>query len=912
VRAELTNQNSDQPAALSVYDQIRLRAERQPDNPALLFQGNRPLTYGALWRQILEMAGSLNQMGIRRHDRVALVLPNGPEMLVAFLGTSAVATCAPLNPDYRAQEFEFYFKDLGVKALVVQSGWGATAREVAGALGVSIIDLTPKFDGAAGVFTLTGRNQVVSSPPAMATPDDKALMLHTSGTTSRPKMVPLSHKNICISALNIAASLRLQENDRCLDVMPLFHVHGLIGGGLSSLVSGGSVVVVPRFEVESFFLALREHRPTWYTAVPTIHQAVLAFASNNPAAATGLTLRFIRSCSAALPPSVMKTMEEIFRVPVIEAYGMTEASHQMASNPLPPGVRKTGSVGVSSGTRIAIMAEDGRFLEPGQAGEIVVRGDNVTSGYANNTEANEKSFVDGWFRTGDQGYLDPEGYLFLSGRLKELINRGGEKISPREIDEVLLLHPAVTQAATFAVPHHTLGEDVAAAIVFAPGQSATEEQIRRFVASRVAPFKVPQQIVITDTIPKGSTGKLRRLELATLLQAKLKFDFVAPKNNLEKQLAGLWSEALGVEPIGTRDNFFALGGNSLVAARLFTRINKVLGKSLPLVTLIESPTIEEMTKVLQGSKKSVVSSCLVPIRPQGRKPPFFCVHGPGGHVVNYAALAAHWDHDQPFYGLQSQSLVKDEGPLHRTVEDLAAQYVNEIRRVQPQGPYFVGGFCFGGQIAFEMAHQLRAKGETVALVALIESFVRQLPTSMASQRDSFYRNMRRIVRKVVLHLQRMPLSRPREALLYLGKRIENTSILTRLSFLRGLDRICQIFGGRLPKALELRDLTLIHYQAGRSYVTKPYAGPVALFLANETVETSASNPQETWGRLVPDIETYQLSCSHDNLLAEPNVKTLATMLRKCIDRELGRIGQAVRHQQRTNQVEQGRAHSPER
>ena len=439
-RAESMIQIAAEPEGLTLHDRIRRYAERQANAPAVLAPGRDPLTYGALWRQVELTGESLSGMEIARNDRVALVLPNGPEMVVGFLGVSAAAICAPLNPDYRAQELEFYFTDLEVKALVIQAGWGDIARNVARALGIAIIDLTPVSEGEAGAFVLSGPERPVLSPLAAPGPDDVALMLHTSGTTSRPKMVPLSHINLGESAFNIGASLGLSDNDRCLDVMPLFHVHGLIGGALSSLVAGGSVMIVPRFEAETFFQSLPLDRPTWYTAVPTMHQAILSFAAKNPQELTGHALRFIRSCSSPLPPTVMERLENIFQVPVIEAYGMTEASHQIASNPLPPGKRKPGSVGVPSGTEIAIMTADDCLLEAGEAGEIVVRGKTVTRGYENNPRANEQGFVGGWFRTGDQGHLDHDGYLYITGRLKELINRGGEKISPREVDDVLLQH----------------------------------------------------------------------------------------------------------------------------------------------------------------------------------------------------------------------------------------------------------------------------------------------------------------------------------------------------------------------------------------------------------------------------------------------------------------------------------------
>jgi acyl-CoA synthetase (AMP-forming)/AMP-acid ligase II len=344
-----------------------------------------------------------------------------------------------------------------------------------------------------------------------------ALVLHTSGTTSRPKLVPLTHRNVCASAHHIAATLELSPMDRCLNVMPLFHIHGLMAAVLASLEAGGSVFCTPGFSALKFFSWLQEADPTWYTAVPTMHQAILARAERNPRILAAARLRFVRSSSSSLPPRVMAELEKTFRAPVIEAYGMTEAAHQMASNPLPPRPRKPGTVGVAAGPEVAVMDEEGRILPAGSPGEVVIRGPNVTPGYQANPGANATSFTHGWFRTGDQGVLDPDGYLTITGRLKEIINRGGEKISPREVDEVLLDHPAVQQAVAFAVPHPTLGEEVAAAVVLRDGARATEEELRAFASGRLAPFKVPRTLLFLEEIPKGPTGKLQRIGLAAKL-----------------------------------------------------------------------------------------------------------------------------------------------------------------------------------------------------------------------------------------------------------------------------------------------------------------------------------------------------------------------------------------------------------
>ena len=481
-----------------------------------------PLTFGAVRALIRDTVVALNGLGYGRGDAIAIVLPNGPEMATAFLAVSAAAVSAPLNPAYVDDEFEFYLSDLQAKALIVEAGSDSPAVAVARKVGVPIVELVADKAGPAGKFTLRGPDgaDVVPSSdatPDLAQPDDVGLILHTSGTTSRPKQVPLRQRNLAASARHIGATLGLTSADRCMNIMPLFHIHGLIAATLSSLAAGGSVFCTPGFNALRFFAQLDEARPTWYTAVPTMHQAILTRADRNAESIARNPLRLIRSSSASLPPQVMAQLEATFNAPVIESYGMTEAAHQMASNQLPPGLRKPGSVGVAAGPEVGIMDDAGELLEPGETGEVVIKGPNVTDGYVNNDKANAEAFTNGWFRTGDQGYLDPEGYLWLTGRLKEIINRGGEKISPREIDEVLLDHPAVAQVCTFAMPHDRLGEDVAAAVVLIEGIPATERDLRDFCTGRLADFKVPRKVVILPEIPKGATGKIQRIGLAEKL-----------------------------------------------------------------------------------------------------------------------------------------------------------------------------------------------------------------------------------------------------------------------------------------------------------------------------------------------------------------------------------------------------------
>jgi acyl-CoA synthetase (AMP-forming)/AMP-acid ligase II len=488
---------------------IRELLERgAPSHSAIIVAGEgRALSYEQLRVEVDSLVSVFRRLGIQRTDRIAMALPNGLEMIVSFLAASIAGTAAPLNPAYKVEEFRFYLEDTNASALIVPKGGAEQARLAAGdrirLIEIGLDDrgkIQASWQGTAG------------SEAAMVLPekDDIALVLHTSGTTSRPKRVPLSHANLMTSTRNVAETYDLTQEDVSFCVMPLFHVHGLVASTLATLYTGGTIVVVPQFNPLSFWTTVDTHKVTWYSAVPTLHQMLLARAREKPKGAENL--RFIRSCSAALAPKTMEELESKFGAPVLEAYGMTEAAHQMSSNPLPPGIRKAGSVGVGTGVRITVLDEHGNELPPGARGEVSIQGANVIRGYENNPEANQTSFTRGWFRTGDEGLFDDDGYITLVGRIKELINRGGEKISPREIDEVLLTHPAVSEAVGFGIPDRVYGEEVAAAVVLR--EPATEKELIAFCRSSLADFKCPKSISIVEAIPRTSTGKIQRRVVA--------------------------------------------------------------------------------------------------------------------------------------------------------------------------------------------------------------------------------------------------------------------------------------------------------------------------------------------------------------------------------------------------------------
>ena len=485
---------------------------RPSDTAIAVSDGGPSVTYAQLREQVERLVVTLKQLGLQRHDRIAIALPNGLEMIAVFLAASTAGTAAPLNPAYRQDEFKFYLEDTSARALIVPPNDLGEARAAAGD-DVMIVEANLDPDGAVRLNSSSERNAAAAHDnPSDA---ETALILHTSGTTSRPKRVPLSHLNLMTSAKNVAETYQLTAADVSLCVMPLFHVHGLVASTLATFFTGGTVVVPARFNPLSFWTTVREHRATWYSAVPTIHQVLLARTKAGKRPEGAEHLRFVRSCSAALAPQTMADLEDRFGVPVLEAYGMTEAAHQMASNPLPPGTRKPGSVGRGTAVEIGILNEAGDLLPAHTTGEVSIKGRNVFGGYEGNAEANASSFTNGWFRTGDQGYLDDGGYLVLVGRLKELINRGGEKISPREIDEALLTHAAVAEAVCFGQPDRTYGEEVVAAVVLK--DAANEKDLIAHCRTSLSDFKCPKKIYIVDAIPRTATGKIQRRNVAAAL-----------------------------------------------------------------------------------------------------------------------------------------------------------------------------------------------------------------------------------------------------------------------------------------------------------------------------------------------------------------------------------------------------------
>jgi len=796
--------------------------------------------------------------------------------VTAFLGISACCACAPLNPAYRSGEFDFFLEDVDARALVIQAGLDSPVRQLAHQRGITVIDLDT--DGHA----LRVEGPGVSGGDLQDAPcdDDTALVLHTSGTTARPKIVPLSHRNLVASAENIAATLALGPVDRCLNVMPLFHIHGIVGAALASLSAGASVACAPGFHPARFFAWLEELEPTWYTAVPTIHQAILARIREDPGLAGLAHLRFVRSSSAALPPAVLAELEEVFGAPAIEAYGMTEAAHQMASNPLPPGVRKPGSVGIASGPQIAVLDGAGDPVAAGVVGETAVRGPTVFSGYEANPAANEAAFTGGWFRTGDEGAFDDDGYLFLRGRLKEIINRGGEKISPLEVDNALLRHPAVAEAVSFGFPHVQLGEDIAAAVVLRPRASVSETDLQVFAASILADFKVPRLIRFVPEIPKGPTGKLRRIGLAEALgieegdqeRPDPSASFEPPRTERERELVALFEDVLGQDRIGRDDSFFECGGDSILAAELVTRLrgSGLAAADAPLAMLVWAPTPRRLAAWLDNDRDAA-APILVTLQQGGARRPVFFLPGGDGDVVPFVRLAASLGPDQPVHAFRSSALDR-EGPRSLDVSTMAGEYVDALLAIDPTEPIILGAICVSAPIALEMAARLQSLGRQVAPPLLVDP----LPGAWDGQPRLLSRLARsRLWSRVNFHLRQGRLYQLRQPGSW--KRIAR-SLWARLREGGGSAVTAPIPDGAVDIARSV-DLASSMDDARRRYRYGVHHGRIVV-LHSHWFPTS----RRLWARLAAaGLDWVEVPVEHPTMLLQPEVAALGDAMRAALD-----------------------------
>lgn len=883
--------------SLDAILRLEQRATKTPEAPAILAPGRTPLTYSGLWRHLGTTRRWLGDAGVHPGEAVALVMGQGPELITAFLAIAGESACAPLDPSLTESEYRFYLSRLGGRHVLIPDGLALPAVAAARELGVQVLRVLAAPDQAAGSFAL-GAGESQATPPA-GRETDAALLLFTSATTGSPKLVPLTAANLHAMVSSNTRAFQLSEADRLLVLMPLFHLHEL-NSVLTQLFCGGSLICPPAFEAGNLLDSLEAFRPTWFTGGPPLLRAVSTLACQHREVFQRVPLRFIQSTGGSLEPESRSVLEEAVGAPVLDGYGMTETGGITRST---LNGRKPGSAGRGSGFEIAIVDGSGNVLPPESEGEIVVRGPALTAGYLDDPEVNRIAFRDGWLRTGDMGRLDSEGFLFITGRRKEMINRGGEKILPGEVDKVLARHPALAEAAAFAIPHRTLGEDVAAAVVLREGATVSELELRTFAAAHLAAFKVPRRILFVDAIPSGPTEKPRRSALSerygNLRDGKAAEEEISrPLEAIEATLVEIWRRILGVPQVGVEDDFFRLGGDSLSAALMLAEVHKVLKADKNLfdpTEFFDQPTVACLGRILVDCGAQVVepqptpassgsigepdegppTSRVLPFQKQGRRVPFFCFPASDLDPYYLRHLANCLGNEQPFY-VVCPPKPSAGGRLLR-LEELAELSIAAIRAIEPRGPYIVGGHCYGGVIAFETGQQLLSKGEEVAQLVLFD-----VPTPGYPKVARSWRRYLAETRSLLAGLVRGELpAELREAPQHLRK---IAHIVTR-KFTGRASRVLSSMGsdalmaGRREK--ELNGMALWEY------VPRDFPAPMAQFLAaDERISTKLlDDPRLGWKEFARGgLELRTVRGDHNSMFAAAEAPLLAAQLAGVLER----------------------------
>ena len=706
----------------NIGDTLREYARRSPRNAAILFHDDASLSYFELQTLIDDTLNLLFEAGLERRSRIGISMSSFEFAAVATVLIASCSIAVPIDPRLLPEELKTLLERLRLDAIVLLRGDLCPMRKVAENLELKIIELCRDHEGS---FKL--ESHLVPRPVASFTggPDfggDIACILQTSGTTRLPKLAPISHQNVLASAERLKVWLDLSPTDRCLSVASPYYSHGLTVTVFTPLLTGGSIAFPEHpmtFDIESSF---HRFKPTWYSASPTLHQFILDKARGHPNPRAMHYLRFILSGGMKLSEPLRKNLESLFGAPVLDHYGSTETA-QMACNQLGPRQRKAGSCGKPWPGTLMIVGDDNESLPPGMRGEILATGPTVISGYLEDPDANSSTFVERWLRTGDIGSLDEEGFLTIHDRKKDLINRGGQKISPAEIDGVLLEHPAVIEAAAFPVPDPRLGEDIAVAIVQRPNAGLSIEEMESYLAHRLAPYKMPTRIFSFECLPKGATGKISRQQLSNYV-ANLEVEQLPAQVRspgfveLERQLLSLWQTVLKSKALTMDDNFFDAGGDSLQAVEILTELDRIIGHPVPSAILFEAPTVRQLARSLAGELQGLVVGC-VHLNTKGRKRPLVVFHGDYENNTPYflVNLARNLGPDQPLIGISAHTTC--EG-IPNTIEDMAIERLPLILKLIQQEPYRIAGYCNGAMVALETTRLLLGCGRKVELLALID------------------------------------------------------------------------------------------------------------------------------------------------------------------------------------------------
>lgn len=851
-------------ASTTVREVIRERAHRSADRPAFLAPGRSPLAYADLAEQIRDTAGAIRNLGIARGDRVAVSLPFDCTFPVALVSVLCSCACIPLNPELSPEELESALRSTRAGALITIPHAAPSAAEAANKAHIGTIELEPLPELGAGRFRLHADIRGPRADEDGPLPGDLAVLLMTSGSTAAPKLVPLTQEQICYRAQLFRPRVGLTAEDRWLAMMPPFRSTALINQILGCLFAGATIVFPGPLSLADFERCVDEFAPTWIAAPPSFVERLLRpeyswdIAAHPP-------IRAFYGAGGQPSENAVAAVERKFGATMLNTYGATE-SGGISANPMPPGLRKIDSVGVSSGPEIAILDESGRVLGPGARGEIAVRGPGVFEGYETPEGLDRSTFVDGRHRTGDEGYLDADGYLFLTGRIREVIDRGGQKISPAEVEAVLRRHPQVRDAAVFAIPHEIHGQEVAALIV---GRGATIDvhDVRTFAAAKLAWFKAPRLVVAVPEIPLTPTGKVPRARLASLFEKELaaaahsvRASYEPPHSVIESAIAMTWQALLKVESVGVNDRFSDLGGDSLTAVIMLAEVNRKLGCEIPVTELWRSPTVASLARFVEGQSTSR-PSLLFPANPAGSLPPLYCVLP--GYFPEVEDLSRYLGPEQPLYALIPDP--RPGGAQHgQSPEEIVEECIAAIRGVQPHGPYYLLGRSIGGTVAVEIALKLRAAGEPVAFVGIIDANYPGIASISGLPKPL------RLFEKLGRELAELPREQWMRHLLHLP--------------FRALRRRVRLRKGSADK---LRAAWAMNTRLKETFTGPParFDGRITLFAAEESEHRGFLDRRIYWAKAAAEgLELHLLPGTHNSMSQEPLLAGFAGTLKNCLAR----------------------------
>lgn len=828
-----------------ITDFISRAVNAYPLDPAIYTSLEEYITYQQLSLLITALAKQLEENGVHENVRVAVILPNTAEALILFYAVTSVATIIPLSPNYSTAELKHYLTITHAQVIITNEDVFTSIKLTAEELKLPALTI----DTDSAIFSLKHSNEYqLSAQIGSDSAADIAAILLTSGTTAVSKVVPLTHINLMGPAEVHREAYKVRRTDRSVNVIPLFHIYGITGSVLVAAAAGSSVICLPEFSAPAFFEILKNLNIDWYAAGPAVQSAIAEYAHKINAQPQDYALSIIRSGGAALSMNTVMTLEKHFNAVVLPGYGLTETGGLGATNLVPPSKINAHSSGFVTGVDINIVDEERNILPAKQIGQIIVSGPSLTAGYEN--EKDSSSFwPDGWFATGDLGYLDDEGYLYITGRIKDVINRGGDKISPYEVESAFLMHPEVLEAVVVPVPHPSLGEIPMAVIVLAADSGMTEQTLKLFLQSTLSAGKIPVQIIFTERIPKSSAGKIMRASMYHYIQEHPDefFELKGEHNTqeqaaefikIENELTDIWQEILKINKVGINENYFALGGDSLGVAFLFSEIERRFNVVVPAEIILTNGTIHEMAAyIYQKGEKAATVEFIVPLHISASKNmPIFCIHALNGDAFTYRKLTDALGAEYSVYGaVFKPRSSRISHPVQ--LAQLAGVYIEDMRTIQPEGPYVLLGYSLGGAIAYEIARQLRSQQQEVAIVALL---------------DTRFEFTEQLVQQTFATL--------RNKMLEEIKKYHKTSAQLQNEF-------------AIAKMLQYAFI---------NYELMAYEGTILYFYAELADNTYAEKSLQKLRDFAKQVEVVSIHSKHANLISEPAVQDIAQYLKSAI------------------------------